>query len=463
MGTYNDLRKAKRIWIWGMGELSKHYLHDLEPSLPVAGICDSDPSKEGKTFDLRGNRLTCRTPDEIQAGDGVMIAVRKKTAAEEIGKILDGKRAVWCHLFDAVGAYYDSLGEKLLSEEKNAVAGKDEKDRKIVKFIDCFVPIDRCNLRCPYCYLKQDEKFQNKFAVYPDAKVIRKALSKERMGGTVFINFCGDGETMLYDGLIPVIRELIREGHYVQIVTNTTITKAIERLLASDIDLSHLFIKCSLQYMELKQRNMLDIYASNVKKLWESGCSVSVEVTPHDGLIPYLEELKNYTLTNFGALPHITTARNEESDDFGLLTGLSMEEYRRIWGQFASPMFDFKISNIGVSRKGFECMAGVWSLKLNLATGELQQCPYHKAIDYIYENIDLPVRTEKVGTGCQLPYCYNCHAYLTWGTIKQVQAPTYLEMRDRETDTGRHWIKDEMRTVLSQKLYLNNDQEQKET
>lgn len=451
MSTYGELKKAKRIWIWGMGELSGHYIHNLEPSLPIIGVCDNNPAKKGMIFEIRGKRFQCCSPDQIRNGDGVVIAVREQSAAKEIEKILERKQAIWCHLFDAVRAYYDSLKEGTFFAENS------EKDQKIVKFIDCLVPIDRCNLRCSYCYLKEEEKFKSRLAVYPDAKVIRKALSRERMGGTVFINFCGDGETMLYEDLIPVVCELIREGHYVQIVTNTTITKAIERLLASDIDWNHLFIKCSMQYMELKQRNMLDIYASNVNRLRERGCSVSVEVTPHDELIPCLDELKQFSLSHFGALPHITTARNEEQDDFRLLTALSSDEYQKIWGKFDSPMFDFKIANIGIERKGFNCMAGVWSLELNLATGELLQCPYHKMMDYIYENINSPIHMEIVGTKCQLPYCYNCHAYLTWGTIKEVEAPTYLEMRDRVTDTGEHWISEEMRAVLSQKLYLNND------
>ncbi len=451
MGTYSELKNVKRIWIWGMGELSLHYLHDLDPALPLAGLCDSDLSKVGNFLEVRNRKIECFSPDVIQSNDGVIIAIRNKSAIEEIGKRLDENQVTWCHLFDAVEAYYDSIKEKIVITENCCM------DQKIVKFIDCFVPIDRCNLRCPYCYLKQDDKFRNRVAVYPNARVIRKALSRERMGGTIFINFCGDGETMLYEGLNSVVRELIKEGHYVQIVTNTTITKAIFQLLDSDIDMSHLFLKCSLQYMELKQRNMLDIYVSNVQKLRESGCSVSVEVTPHDELIEYLDELKEYSLSNFGALPHITTARNEERDDFGLLTKLTIEEYKAIWGQFASPMFDFKISNIGVARRGYECMAGVWSLKLNLATGELQQCPHHKTIDYIYENIDLPINMEKVGKECKLPYCYNCHAYLTWGTMKEVAAPTYLEMRDRVTEKGAHWIGEEMQVVLSQKLYLNND------
>ena len=58
--------------------------------------------------------------------------------------------------------------------------------------------------------------------------------------------------------------------------------------------------------------------------------------------------------------------------------------------------------------------------------------------------------------GCKLPYCYNCHAYLTWGTIADIDTPTYLEMRDRKTCDGKNWINKEMREVMKQKLSENN-------
>ena len=60
-----------------------------------------------------------------------------------------------------------------------------------------------------------------------------------------FINFCGAGETLLCHSLVQIVNELIKEGHYIQIVTNATISKKIDEFINSDIDLSHLFFKCS--------------------------------------------------------------------------------------------------------------------------------------------------------------------------------------------------------------------------
>lgn len=451
MGTYEDLKFAKRIWIWGMGELITHWIWNVDPCLPIVGICDSDLSKMGKSLEIRENRrLICYSPEEIKFGDGVIIAIDNENSVKEIERTLEKNQIACCHLFDAVQRYYSLLEEKINFDNER------EKSNKVVKFIDCLVPIGKCNLRCSYCYLNEVEKFKDRMVIWPSAKVVRKSLSRERLGGTAFINLCGDGETMLYDGLTALICELIKEGHYVQVVTNVTITSAVEQLIESQVDFTHLFIKCSLQYLELKHKNMLGIFSSNVKKLEEKGCSISIEVTPHDELIPYINELKDFSMKEFGALPHITTARNEQTENFELLTELSREEYQCIWGQFDSPMFDFKIMNIGVPRMNQDCMAGKWSLKLDLATGELLQCPFHKTIDFIYSNIEQSINLEKVGKKCLLPYCYNCHAYLTWGTIEEVESPTYLEMRDRMTIEGKHWIGKEMRKVMSQKLFDNN-------
>ena len=41
--------------------------------------------------------------------------------------------------------------------------------------------------------------------------------------------------------------------------------------------------------------------------------------------------------------------------------------------------------------------------------------------------------------------------------IPELITPTYLEMRDRVTVDGRHWVGEDMRQFLSQKLADNND------
>lgn len=55
---------------------------------------------------------------------------------------------------------------------------------KIVKFIDCYIATETCNLRCKYCYITQQRKFNNRLAEFTHTpEEIRKALSKKRFGG----------------------------------------------------------------------------------------------------------------------------------------------------------------------------------------------------------------------------------------------------------------------------------------
>ena len=57
---------------------------------------------------------------------------------------------------------------------------------KIKRFIDIYVPVTTCTLRCHYCYITQYLLFNGllpKFNFSPEH--VRKALSKERLGGPV--------------------------------------------------------------------------------------------------------------------------------------------------------------------------------------------------------------------------------------------------------------------------------------
>ncbi len=109
-----------------------------------------------------------------------------------------------------------------------------EKD-KIKRFIDCYVPVTTCNLRCHYCYITQQRKFDAKLPEFKySAEHVAKALSKERLGGACCINFCGGGETLLPPEMIGIIRKLLEEGHYVMVVTNGTMSKRFDEIAHND-------------------------------------------------------------------------------------------------------------------------------------------------------------------------------------------------------------------------------------
>ena len=331
---------------------------------------------------------------------------------------------------------------------------------KIKKFIDAYIPVTTCNLRCHYCYITLQHMFDNeipKFKYTP--QYMAKALAKERLGGTCCINFCGGGETLIPNEMPDIINEILIQGHYVMVVTNGTLSQRFDEIVKKigTEQLKRLFFKFSFHYLELKSRNLLDTFVANINKIKNAGCSFTVEITPNDELIPYIEDIKQFSIDEFGALPHITVARDSRKNDLPILTNLSHEEYIKTWNQFNSKLFEYKISVFGEKRKEF-CYAGAWSYYLDLLTGDLKQCYCGEVLQNIYADIKIPIIEKPIGKNCKEAHCYNAHAWLTWGDIPSKKAPTYLEMRDRKCIDRSNWCIEPIYSFYKSKLYESNKQ-----
>lgn len=329
---------------------------------------------------------------------------------------------------------------------------------KIKRFIDCYVPVTACTLRCHYCYITHHGLFNNKLPVFTyTPEQVRQALSKERLGGTCLINFCGGGETLLPAEVVGYIRALLEEGHYLMIVTNATVSKRFEDIANFPPELlKRLFFKFSYHYIELKKKNLLSKFFDNIKKVRDAGCSFTLEATPSDELIPYIQEMQHMALENVGALCHITVARDERDPDMlPILTNMSRENYAKIWSAFKSSFFDYKLSVFGVKRREF-CYAGDWSFCLNLGTGIMTQCYCSYKSQNILENPSEPINFCPIGNNCLEYHCYNAHAFLTLGNIPELAAPTYAELRNRICSDGSEWLSPEMKSFMSSKLYESN-------
>ncbi len=326
-------------------------------------------------------------------------------------------------------------------------------------FIDIQIPVDTCTLRCHYCYITQHHLFDAKLPKMKySAETIGKALSKERLGGLYHINMCGTGETLLPPEMTEIVRAILEQGHYVMIVTNGTVTKRFEEMCQYPIDLRRrLGFKFSFHYLELKKREgLMDRFFANIERVRTAGCSFSLEVTPSDELIPYIAELKEEALCRVGALPHLTVARDETNPKYVLLTKLSREEYVRTWSSFNSDLFDFKISVFLEKRCEF-CYTGLWGGILSLENGLLWACNRTLLRKNIFDDLESPIVMRPIGK-CNKAHCHNAHAWLTLGMIPSMDAPVYAAMRDRVDDQGRHWLNDDMRAFLSQKLKDSNVQ-----
>ena len=331
---------------------------------------------------------------------------------------------------------------------------------KIRKCILVRVPTSLCNLRCRYCYISQKKENFAESGVQADLKYTPeqwvKALSKERLGGPCYLNVCGDGETLLTKEIEKYIYAFAKEGHYIEIVTNCTVTKAINEILSFEQEiLDRITFKCSFHYLQLKERKMLDVFTNNVKNIWAHNCSANIEITPDDELIPYIDEVKEYSLLHFGALPHLTIARNDlKSHDY--LTNLPIEEYDKIWSQFDSSFWRFKKEIFNEYRSEY-CYAGAWSLYINLANGDTTQCYCSNYSSNVFKDLDKPIDFVAIGK-CKESHCYNGHALLALGCIPNLTSVRYGDIRDRIRADGTHWIQPKMLSFLNSKLEESNEQ-----
>lgn len=318
-------------------------------------------------------------------------------------------------------------------------------------FIGCGVPVYNCNFRCEYCYLGQHPNAYKRgiipFKFSPE--YISNYFSVEKLGGYCYFNFCASGETLMHPQIVELVYLLSKQGHYMDIITNGSISKKFVELVnrLDEVQRKHLLIKFSFHYLELKNRDILDRFVENVEYVRSAGISFTIEITPHDKLIPYINEIKEFSLKNFGAWPQITVARNEATPDILLLTQLTREEYKKTWSVFDSEMFNFKIEIFNKKRCEF-CYAGLWSIQLNLETGEYYQCYGGNLLGSIK---DEKINFKAIGK-CRQPHCFNGHAYLTYGNIPSLETPTYAQMRDRKCIDGSHWLSDECREFFSSKF-----------
>ena len=244
-------------------------------------------------------------------------------------------------------------------------------------------------------------------------------------------------------------------GHFVEIVTNCTITPMLEKFAAWDKELlGQVEFKCSFHYLELKKRNLLELFARNVNKIWEAGASICVEITPSDELIPYIDEIKNFSLKNFGALPQITIARDDRTQGIEILSKLSKEEYYKTWGQFDSPFFDYKTTIFGKRQEEF-CYAGMWSGVINLSNGQMWQCYCGRGLGDVFADPYSEFPAYPVGK-CSIAHCYNGHFWLTFGNIAHATNLRYADMRNRLTKDGREWLQPKLKEFYSSQLCDNN-------
>lgn len=327
---------------------------------------------------------------------------------------------------------------------------------EIKRFFECLIPITVCNIKCDYCYVVQRNwrKLEN-FDLRYSPKHMAESLSKKRLGGTCFFNICGAGETLLARQIVELIYELLKEGHYVSITNNGTITERFKQIAEFPKDfLERLHFCFSFHYLELKKHNLLDTFFNNFKFIRDAGCSVTLKLNLYDKYIDCVDELKQVCIDNLGALPQIELARDESEKITKIMTKRPIEEYKKVADSFNSTLFDFTYNNFLVKRNKDFCYAGDWSFSLNLLSGELRKCYNAEIIvDDIFKDIDKPIKFEAIGHSCKCEYCGNCSFFLSLGCIPSLKTPTFFELRNRDNVS---WYSDKMKEVFSHKLNETN-------
>lgn len=329
---------------------------------------------------------------------------------------------------------------------------------RIRRMIAMNVPIKNCNLECHYCYIAAQKQIESGAAVFKySPEHIAKCLIQERLGGPCIINMTGGGETLIPPEMPKYIKALLNEGHYLEVVTNGTLTKRFEEIASFPRELLlRLEFKFSLHYLELIRLNMLDKFAANVKLMRDSGCSFTIECMPTDELEPYIGELKKYCIDNFGAMCQLTIARNDLTNSKEVLSEKSFEAYCKTWEQFDSTMFKFKKDIF--QRKCTEfCYAGCWTLYVDMGTGMAKPCYGQMYNQNIFEDYSKPIIFRPVGRHCNQPYCYNGHAYLALGAIPDLETPTYADIRNRVCEDGSEWEQSDLKDAFSTKLFETNE------
>lgn len=329
---------------------------------------------------------------------------------------------------------------------------------KIKRFFECLIPVTACNLKCSYCYVIQRDRRQMKMAdMRYTPEQIGAALTAERLGGVCYFSICGAGETTIQPQIEDIVYHIMKHGHYVNITTNGTVGKQIEKILEQNkAYIERLHFAFSFHYLELVRLNLLEKFFENIQKVKDAGASFMVQINLCDEYVPYLDEIKRLCIENVGAMPQVAATRKEEVGlrKIELLTRMTKEEYVNEGSSFDSPLFDFTMKNFNVRRREF-CYAGDWSGNLDLSTGILRRCYCSYLRQDIFKNPNEPIRFQAIGNLCGSAFCMNSSHFMSLGVIPGVEAPTYASLRNRE-DAG--WYSDTMRDALNGKLVDANEE-----
>lgn len=176
---------------FGISKNFYSYIERLDEILDIQYFCDND---EKKWFQYSfGDERMCISPSMICELDNPMVIIFAEKESS--------KRAIEAQC-DAMGVPHKRV-EDIIDSTAFPIVDvswpQKIQRKRIHKFIELLVHgTTECNFRCDYCYVWKKEDFHNGvLASEHSPEEIRKALSKDRLGGICHINMCALGETLL--------------------------------------------------------------------------------------------------------------------------------------------------------------------------------------------------------------------------------------------------------------------------
>ncbi len=269
------------------------------------------------------------------------------------------------------------------------------------------------------------------------------------MGGPAIIGIIGEGETLIPDKVVPFVHGLLEQGHFVEVVTNMSLTHRIDELLdTSKENLKRLLVKGSLHWNELKRLNKIDDYFNNINKVIEAGASSYPFLVISQDYLPFLDEIKTTCLEKLGELPHCTGSlvfdnpddiKNE--DIIKTCPECTPKFNEEMQEKFDSKIYDLFVKFLHIKPTSKFCYAGEWSFIVNLATGDYYKCHFAPSEGDMFKKPQKTLNLTPIGHNCKASSCSLQYNFLSQGLVPEFKnLPNYSELLDKKrllNDTAR--------------------------
>lgn len=242
------------------------------------------------------------------------------------------------------------------------------------------------------------------------------------MEGGADIVVIGSAETLLVEPIIPFVHGLLGYGHIVTIVTNATLTERIKELVnVREEYRKNLIVKASLHYLELKKRNLLNVYFDNLKYIIESGVSCYPFITISEEYLPYIDEISENCQAFLGIKPQCSPCIEVNDSDSiwyhsRFKPEITDELLKKLDNAFDTRIFSEIVKNRELNPQEHFCYAGLWSFGVDFATGKMSKCHNVPLEKNFYEDKELELK-EPIACSCGIESCCLQYNFFAEGLI----------------------------------------------